>query len=505
MQKLHTLPFELTADSVSDWLLSLDRLLPSEKANLLNGVLNELVTTPIDKRTVFLMLDKLTACVLLLSNLLEHNAQRPDYSPDKARKWMTAAIQLPKKLSFAYAQLAKDNAVPDTQQIVCAYRAMLILCLLHKRSTLFYEAQDLTIWKKFAELYLLAEEKQWLALKLEDRIAGTINYPTIDTLTKHALLFHASHPYRYETSAISGIFAATAELAKHAQLGTDSSDFALCHWQPDARLPPDCIDQENPTQRVFSLHTGDLADFFENHPDKSAKFEAYPGLLQRLTAYYESRRSVDPLHSQTFGLIIGSAQAEKFLNLLISRYRVMELSGMNQSHLKASHLELVPLEIRNTLASLSSKILADIKNVSANQLTVFPTKDRAFWVTKIGNLRCSQDEPAILVQEGKPPCFSLIRHIRPDRNIKLKTLLLERIEGEVYPVEIGKAQGFIVIRSDSEFADLFLPPSSRHGNSTVLAIGRGIIDASLKIEKFIESNMHFSRYQVSFLVSEAEA
>jgi hypothetical protein len=76
--------------------------------------------------------------------------------------------------------------------------------------------------------------------------------------------------------------------------------------------------------------------------------------------------------------------------------------------------------------------------------------------------------------------------------------LFEKIEGEVYPVEIEKNQGFIIVRPDSERAELFLPPDSRHRNTTVLAIDRGIIDAALKIEKFIELNIHFARYEVSF-------
>jgi hypothetical protein len=499
MPKIQALPFEITTDSISNWLLSLDQLIPSEKINLLNGALSELAEVPIEKNTLFSMLDKLTDNVLLLSKIMEHNARKAANSPDKARKWMATAIQLPKKLSFAYAQLAHEDALPDAQKAVCAYRAMHILGLLIKRSTLFHEVPDSSLWKKFAQLYLLAEEKQWLALPLSQRTPGMISQPTIEALTKHALLFYACHPHRYEASAIAGIFAAIAELVQHVRLGLDASDAALCHWQPDALLPPDCSDPDNPEQRTLSLQSRDLADFFETHPDQLQKFAAFPGLVDRLTAYYEIRRSVNPLTSKTCGLIIGSATAQKFLNVLISRYRVMELSGMNHGHQKASHWELVPLEIRNTLASLSSKILADVKNVSASQLSVFATKERVFCVTKIAHLECSRDEPAILVQEGKPPCLALIRHIRPDSNIKYKNLLLEKIEGEVYPLETGNNQGFIVVRpSDNERADLFLPANSRYRTATVLPSVRGIIDASLKIEKFVESNMHFTRYEVSF-------
>jgi len=498
MQESSTLPFSLTTDAVGDWLLSLDKLLVPERINLLNGVLNDLVNAPIDRNTLFLMLDKLTESVLLLSKLLEHNAQRVDYAPDKARKWMTAALQLPKKLSFAFAQLAKDGALPDAQKLVCAYRAMQILCLVSKRSTLFHEAQDLSLWKKFAELYLLAQARHWLTLAIDDPVPGMIAQPSLDAVIRHCLLFHGCHPYRYGAADITAIFTLAAELAPLARLTPEPADFTLCHWRPEALLPPEAIDTENPQYPEIALNTDHLIEFLEAHPDKQVKLAAFPGLLNRLTAYYEIRRSVDPLHAKKSGLIIGGAQATRFLNVLISRFRVMELSGINPSPHKAARLELVPLEIRNTMASLSSKILADVNNVSANQLTIFATQERAFCVAKVANLKCSQDEPTIIVQEGLAPCFALIRHIRVESNLKFRNLLLERIEGEVYPVEIGKNQGFIILRPEAERAALFLPSECRHGNTTVLAIARGIIDAALKVEKFVEFSAHFVRYEVSF-------
>jgi hypothetical protein len=499
MQKSHALPFELTPESVSTWLVSIDRLFLTEKINLLNGVLNELAKAEVEKNTLFSMLDNLTENVLLLAKLLEHNAKRKDYPPEKAKKWKNAAMQLPKKLGFAYAQLASESSLPDRQKAICLYRAMQILGLLSKRTTIFHELPDFGVWKKFAELYLLAEARQWLSLAIEDRIiSGLIAQPTIDAVAKHVLLFHGCHPNRYSASDIAAVFAATTELAQFVRLVPEASGFTLSHWQPDALLPPECIDPENPEQRMVSLDNSELVDFFENHPDQQARFATYPGLLNRLTAYYEIRRTVNPSAAQKCGLITGNSQAAKFLNVLISRYRVMELSGTNQSHRTASSLELVPLEMRNTMASLSSKTLADIKNVSVSQLTIFATKERAFRVVKVAHLKCSQDEPAILVQEGLPPCFALIRHIRTDSNIKFRNLLLEKIDGEVYPVEIEKKQGFIIIRPESDRAELFLPPECRYTHTTILAISRGIIDASLKIEKFMELSLHFARYRVSF-------
>ena len=67
MQESLALSFEPTTESISDWLLSLDRLILPEKINLLNGVLNDLIGAPLEKNTLYLMLDKLTESILLLS------------------------------------------------------------------------------------------------------------------------------------------------------------------------------------------------------------------------------------------------------------------------------------------------------------------------------------------------------------------------------------------------------------------------------------------------------
>lgn len=498
MEQSTTLPFALNPEAVANWLLAFERLPVAEKINRLYRVLNDLADAPADKPTLFLVLDKLTESVLLLSKLLEHHAQKLDDGHEKAGKWMAAALQLPKKLGQTYAQLAKDSALEEAQRLACAYRAMQILNLVGKRGVLFHEPQDPSLWKRFAELYLLASARHWLTQAIDDPVPGLMAQPTIEAVVKHALLFHGCHPYHHEAAGITAIFAATAALASIVGLSRERADFTLCRWRPEALLPPETIDPDKPLQFELTLDTGALSDYFDSHADKRAQLGAFPGVLDRLTAYYDIRRTVDPIHAEKCSLILGSQQAAKFLNLLISRYRVMELSGLDTHKPKAMHLELVPLEIRNTLASMSSTLLADVTNVSANQLTMFPTRERAFSVINLAHLKCSQDEAAIVIQENSAPYFAVVRHIRADPHASFRSLLLERIDGEVYPVEIAKQQGFI-IRPGADRAELILPPTSRHVNAAVLTIDRGIIDALLKIERLVESGRHFARYQVSFI------
>lgn len=499
MPETFNLPFDLTAESVGDWLTSIDQLSHSEKVNLLNGMLNELYNAPIEAGVLFPVLDKLTVTVLMLSKLIENMAMKENCPPDKVRKWMSVAIQLPKKLGFTYARLANDDSMAQLERRLCIYRAAQILCLLNKRTALLYEAPDLSLWKKLAELYVCAEASETLTIKMEDSVPGLISYPTIQAAFRHVLLFYGCHVQQCLSSDISSVFSVTAELTPLVRLEHETSDFTLCCWNPDHTLPPFSASQENVNEHTLYLNIQPLLDYFDNHVEKLEKFKAFPAVINRLMLYQDIRRSVNPVNPKKCGLIIGPDQAAKFLNTLISRYRILELSGAIQEKREPGKLELVPFEAENKAkASLSTKILNDDKSFSAAQLNAYETAHPAFFLAKIGNLDCSLDEPVILVEEEQPPFFAIIRHLRIETNARLKNLLLEKIDGAVYPVEIGDLQGFIIIRSSSETSELFLPSGVYYNNGTVLNAAKGIVNKSFRIEKFIEMSAYFTRYEIDF-------
>ena len=500
MTESHALPFEPKIESIKQWQSSIDRLTHSEKASELNGVLNKLETAPIEKEALLEIANELTESILLVSKLLERSVISSQSAQGKSRKSMSVALQLPQKLGFLFAQLAQQEALPETQRVYCIYRGLQILTVVCQRTTLFYEAPDLALWKKIAGLYLLAEARQWLTTTVEDCLPGLIRQPTIEDLVKHVLLFYGCLPYQYAESDIAAIFSMTAELSGMVRLESTASDFAMVYWSPDSFLPPQCSNTYLSEEPVFSIDASKLVDFLERNPEESKKLKKVPGMLDRLTAYHDIRCSVDPGKPNRCGLIIGNTQVSKFLNLLISRYRVLELTESLQRHLLMKYKwELVPLEIRNTLASLSSKILADVNNISSRQLTIFETDKYAYCTAKIANAECAVDEPAILVIEDQPPCFAVIRHSRSDSNPKFRNILIERIDGEVYPLEIEENQAFIIRRPASVKTELFLSPNHRLSPHAVLRKIKGIIDDPIKVEKLLEYNAHFARYQVSLL------
>lgn len=498
MTETYELPFDLNAESVGAWLNSIDRLSDTEKVNVLNPVLSGLSTMVVEAEVLVLVLDKLTAVVLMQARLIEKMALGESYTSEKSQKWLAAATRLPKKLAQAYARLATDNATPEPIRAISIFIALQILAELIKRTSLTYEVQDAGYWNSFAELYSLASSHGILLRSINQRIPGLISHPNIESVAKQILLFDSCHPYELSRSDINSAFSVSAELSQWVKIKTEASDYTVCRWLPISTELPQVETLETDEEKPIYLDSFNLIDYFDHYPENWDIYRKYPMTFDRMTAYYDIRRSVNPSNTRKCGLIIGSVQAEKFLNILISRYRILELSDALQDKQAEGQLELVPLESGNKLmASLATKILSDDRSFAASRLSVYETDHADFCVAKIGNLRCSLNEPVILAYEGQQPCLGVIRHLRVEPNVKLKNLLIERILGAVYPVDIDGNRAFIVFRTSNRGTELFLPSGQKHGNRTVLKTAKGVINKTFVIDKFIEMNVHFSRYQVS--------
>lgn len=497
MSDNYALPFKLTAESVDDWLLAVDQLSHADKANRFNKVVTELNNAQAGANKLFPVLDKLTETFLALSNSFEHIATSENDSSEKTRKMSSFSIQLPKKLCLAYCKLSDDSSATKAQQAFCIYRAMQILCLLIKRNTLFYEVPDPSLWKKLAELYLKAQNGNFLSVDIEDKVAGLVCQPNIEAVLKHALLFYICNAYQYSPSDISDIFSAIAVLTQLMRLDSEPSDCTLCYWNPYSQLPPQSVNQEQREDQALYIDTSELIDYFENRADKLENYRVLVPAIKRLTAYAEIRRSVIPSTQRECGLIMGITLALKFLNVLTSRNRILELSGTIGDQLVSSNFELVPMANgENTFSILSAKILKGDMSLPVDKIKTFQTNNRTFCTAKIGSQTCSMDEPVILVYENQRPLFAVIRHMWADAGFKLKNILMEIIEGVVYPVEIDGNQGVILVPSFGK-TELFLPPGSVLANYSVLFTVKMISDKIFRVDRFIESTAHFSRYQAS--------
>lgn len=496
MKEIQTLPFALTPESVEHWLVKLETASAAEKINQLNKVITELLPSAIDAKPLLMVLSKLLPPVLMLASILERQslADRSAAAQERNSKYRMLSLQLPKKLCFLYAKIAADSDLAEAEQALCFYRAIQIIGLLAKRATLFYEGPDLPLWKKFGEIYQDVNIRKLQDVPIKDDARGLPRYPNIQSALKHILLFQSVNAYTLTQQEIADIFAATGRLSPLVALDRNPSEASGFHWNTAGYFPPLSDYQDARGENTLYINSEKLAAYLENHVDESGNRQLKALAWRRLTAYRDIIRSVRPASQISCGLMVGNMQVSRFLTSLISRYRILELSGEIKTETPTKKLELVPLEVKNAMGHLSTKVLNDDKSLAVHHVKLFATDDRNFYTTKLRNANFTFGEPALLLSENKKPLFGVLRHIRNEPGVDLANILLEVINGDVYPFDSGELQGFLIVENAAEI-DLLLPPTAG------LSVGhtvteKGGANRSFRIEKFIEMTANFSRYRV---------
>jgi hypothetical protein len=496
MKEIQTLPFALTPESVEHWLVTLETASAAEKINQLNKVISELLPSAIDAKLMSMVLSKLLQPLLMLTSILERQylAERSAAVQEKNSKYKTLSLQLPKKLYFLYAKIAADSALAEADQALCFYRAIQIASVLVRRATLFYESYDLSLWKKLGEIYQEVNKRKLQNVPIEDEVPGLPRYPNIESALKHILLFQSVNAYALTQQEIADIFAATGRLNPLVTIDRNPSEASCFQWNTAGYFPPLSGYQDAKGENTLYINTEKLAAYLENHADESGNRQLTALAWRRLTAYRDIIRSVRPASQISCGLMVGNMQISRFLTSLISRYRILELSGGIKTEAPSKKLELVPLEVKNAMGHLSTKVLNDDKSLAVHHVKLFATDDRAFYTTKLRNANFTFGEPALLLSENKKPLFGVLRHIKNESGVELANILLEVINGDVYPFDSGELQGFLIVENAREI-DLLLPPTAG------LSVGhtvteKGGANRSFRIEKFIELTVNFSRYRV---------
>jgi hypothetical protein len=496
MKETHTLPFALTPDSVEQWLVTLETASAAEKINQVNKAVTDLLSSADDAKPLLKVLDKLLPPVLMLASILERQslADRSAAAQEKSGKYRALSLQMPKKLGFLYAKIAADSALDEAEQALCFYRAVQMVSLLVKRATLFYEGPDFSLWKKFGEIYQEISKRKLYKVPIENDVSGLVRYPSMESGVKHILLFQTVNAYGLAPQEISDIFAATGRLSPLLVLDGRPSEADGFQWNARGYFPPLSAYQDAKCENTLYINTEKLAAYLESHADETVSRQLTALAWRRLTAYRDIIRSVRPASQISCGLMVGNAQIGRFLTTLISRYRILELSGEIKAKTASKKLELVPLEVKNAMGHLSTKVLNDDKSLSVHNAKLFATEDRAFYTTKMRNANFTFGEPALILSENKKPLFGVLRHIRNEQGVELANILIEVINGDVYPFDGGEFQGFLIVETTGEI-DLFLPPSAGLTVGTALT-EKGGASRSFRIEKFIELTVNFSRYRV---------
>jgi hypothetical protein len=501
MADSYAFPFKPDSESVKDWLVKLEHLSINDRINQLYSVIKNLSTTAIETPALCSVLDQLASAILMTSSSLEqmatNNQSRP-YSADKTKKLISFAIQLTRILCFAYCNISNDNALTRSQQASIIFKAIQLASLLIRRGAVFYQAPDSTLWARISELYLHAHSRDVLNFAIQDVVPGLARHPTIEAILKQTLLFSICNPYQYSTLEIDDIFSATSKLCHLLELDPNPSESSFFCWHPESLTAPRYTDPDLAEEGMLYINTSKLTVYLQANTAPRQHYKTFLSTLNRLNAFETIRKSTDPLNPVECNIAIGTAKTTQFLTMLINKYRILELSGVMEEQAQPAKLELEPMEHeKNTFSLLTAKLLKDEKPVFIINTRAFKTHSPCFYMAKISQ-DCAVGEPLVFIRENKRPLLAIIRHLRIEPVVNMKNILLEILDGDVYPIERNEKAGFI-IKYPAGTTEVILTPDN-HATGTEFFIDKGLISGTFRLDKFIESTAHFMRFQVSRVI-----
>jgi hypothetical protein len=500
MSDSYAFPFDLDPESVNDWLTALEALSASIRINQLYTIITKLGNSTIEAPVLCPILDQLTPAMLRASSSLEHMAasNKPLYPADKTRKLVYFSIQLTQALCFAYGNISSDSSLTKTQQASIIYKAMQLACLLVKRHTVFCEAPDPALWAKISGLYLKAKALDMLNLDIQEVLPGLTQHPTVEAILKQTLLFSICNAYDYSPPEIADIFSTTGKLCSLLKLDPNPSDSSVFCWHPELLAAPNYAAPYKAEEGTLYINTSQLMAYLQANTAHQQNYKTFLSTLNRLSAYRAIRESTNPLNPTDCSMAIGTAKTTQFLTMLINKYRILELSGVMEEQAEPAKLELEPMEHeKNTFGLLATKLLKHEKPAFIINTRAFKTHSSYFYMAKISQ-DCAVGEPLVFIRENKRPLLAIIRHLRIEPVVNMKNILLEILDGDVYPIERNEKEGFI-IKYPAGTTEVILTPDN-HATGTEFFIDKGLISGTFRLDKFIESSPHFMRFQVSRVI-----
>lgn len=487
-----TLPFPLDEAGISDWLARWQSMPMNDKVKQLSQILSDLHALENAEGAIWPVLMMLTPPALAfldeLDRLLDMPSQR--YSKEKKEKIMHVVLQINQKLS---GLLAARTGVFAGHDETCLAAFALTLHTMVGWLQRFYLYRDMPkplYWETLGALYLRARalallEKAPPALPLK----SDIQYGALTTLFQHCLLYDVCCAGATAKTDVRGLFAVTGTLCGMLRITEHGSATTLYCWHPAMPLPPLRHAAELAQDGLLYLDGAALLELLEAQPN------TLTSLLPRLNAYQALRATVDASKFQECGLVIGLHAAVPALNALISQYRILDLSGAIKQPRKTEGLSLEPLPTTVPTVDYLLKELSKTKStIAALRIKAYATAQTHFFVTQFSSQMGRLDELAILLTPSHKPLLAIVRYLRVEAAIKIKHVLLELIEGEIYPITFGDQNGMIVHKRSGEI-ELFLP-AAYYAKNTIITLPRGVASGRYKLTRFIELTACYVRYEI---------
>lgn len=203
MSDTHSLPFEFTTQSISEWLSQLDcsdvLLNSTELYKVLSTLKKE--HKKIDPAALAIIMMRLTPVVVTLSACL----QQAIVKHSQTRKVAKISVRILYHVAFLHAFLARKSEQKSDKALHLNY-AVQILGLSFQHCALSYENPSAFLWQCLNECYELACNENLLEMPAKNAYADFRTLSTISLALRRILLFCLTNPYGFSQQDILSLF-----------------------------------------------------------------------------------------------------------------------------------------------------------------------------------------------------------------------------------------------------------------------------------------------------------
>ena len=501
MSNPFSLPFELTNQSVSDWLKQLkssDVVLTSNEVYSVLSILKK-EQENIDVASLALITLRITPVVMYLSGFLEQAILKYP----QQRKIPQISIRILRHLAFLHLCLAQRLEQRD-QRVLHLNYALQILGIAFKLSALSYERPSAVFWEYMEECYTLALANKLLDIDVAKPLADFQALTTISLALKRLLLFWVANPYRFSQADIQTFFnfcTLNSHLVKlvNPNLAVESV-FCWDYSQSDGFQPVYPRPVRLPGKYIL-FHANDL---LHSEQKKRLSIAGSELFLARLSHYKELIESTKFALAKTYVIASGFEQLTEFFARHVRNNEILRLNTPSPKELNFASLDLVQKKVKKkpVLERVSSTDIwggaEDSKEkveVKFGAMKLVQTSQAHFYVAETLLVNLVEGDVFVAYDSSLKPVLGVSR--RTDcgqQRGRLQKSVVQLIAGQVSVLSQSHLvvdRSALLLTHESTF-ELFLD-SGQYAVGSVLRFDQ----AEVTLERLLELSPKFMRYVVS--------
>jgi len=493
------LPFELTNQSIVDWLKQLkfsDVLLTSNEIyNVLSTLKKEQAV--IDTTALRLVVMRLTPLVMSLSGFLEQAILKSA----RQRKISQISIRILRHLAFLHLCLAKRIEQQDQQVLHLSY-ALQVLGVAFKLSALSYERPSTVLWDYMGECYALASVNRLLDIPVEKSLAEFHTLATVNLALKRLLLFGVANPYRFSQQDIQEFFVfctlnshlvslVNPNLAVEPVFCWDysQSDCLQAIYPKPIRLPEKCV----------LFHANDL---LHSEQKKSLSIVGSELFFMRLSNYKSLIKNTNFFLAKTYVIASGFEQLSVFFARHVRNNEILRLNTPLPNDLNFTSLELVQDTVKASRVERVSA--ADIwgeaeakkekVEVKFGAMKLRKTSQTHFYVAETMQVHLVEGDLFVAYDSSLRPVLGMSRRTDGRQSDRIQQSVVQLFMGQVSVLlqsHLVVPRSALLLSHEHTF-ELFLN-SGQYSVGSVLKFDQ----VEVTLERLLELSPKFMRYAVS--------